>query len=134
MKGRWISRLASINKELLLVLSIIAAAAAVNFLVAGQRLVLSFYNLPTLLAAYYFGRRRAVAAAVASVLFVTWMDIMNPAALSTEPGTTHQMGWSDLAIWAGFLLISAYATGTLYEISAQRLRELQDAYFGVLQI
>ena len=88
MKGKWISRLASINKELLLVLSIIAAAAAVNFLVAGQRLVLSFYNLPTLLAAYYFGRRHAVAAAVASVLFVVWMNLMNPLVLggSVEPG------------------------------------------------
>ena len=31
---------------------------------AGQRLVLSFYNLPALMAAYYFGRRRAVETAV----------------------------------------------------------------------
>jgi putative nucleotidyltransferase with HDIG domain len=135
MKGKWISRLASINKELLLVLSIIAAAAAVNFLVAGQRLVLSFYNLPTLLAAYYFGRRHAVAAAVASVLFVVWMNLMNPMVLggSVEPGQ-RLLTWSDLAIWAGFLLISAYVTGTLYESSARSLRELQEAYYGVLQI
>ena len=87
MKAKWISRLASINKELLLVLSIIAAAAAVNFLVAGQRLVLSFYNLPTLLAAYYFGRRHAVAAAVASVLFVVWMNLMNPMVLGVSMET-----------------------------------------------
>jgi hypothetical protein len=135
MKGKWISRLASINKELLLVLSIVAAAAAVNFLVAGQRLVLSFYNLPTLLAAYYFGRRHAVAAAVASVLFVVWMNLMNPMVLggSVEPGQ-RLLTWSDLAIWAGFLLISAYVTGTLYESSARSLRELQEAYYGVLQI
>ena len=134
VKNKLLLRLADVNKELLLILSIIAASGIVNFLVSGQRLVLSFYNLPTLLAAYYFGRRRAMAAAVASILFVAWMDIMNPAALGTESGTTHLMAWSDLAIWAGFLLISAYATGTLYEVSAQRLRELQDAYFGVLQI
>ena len=52
--NKWISRLADVNKELLLILTIIAAAGVVNFFVAGQRLVLSFYNLPTLLAAYYF--------------------------------------------------------------------------------
>ena len=65
VKRKWISRLGDINKELLLIFSIIAAAGIVNFFVAGQRLVLTFYNLPTLLAAYYFGRRRAVEAAVA---------------------------------------------------------------------
>jgi hypothetical protein len=86
VKNKWISRLADVNKELLLILSIIGAAGVVNFFVAGQRLVLSFYNLPTLLAAYYFGRRRAVEAAIASVLFVVWMDIMNPTALGNVGG------------------------------------------------
>src|ERR1700688_125706 len=136
MKRKWMQRLADLNKELLLILSIIAGAGVVNFFVSGQRLVLSFYNLPTLLAAYYFGRRRAVEAALASILFVIWMNLMNPAALGGGAGETAQrlMTWSDLTIWAGFLLISAYATGTLYETGERRLRELRDAYYGVLQI
>ncbi len=136
MKKKWISRIAEINKELLLILTIIGAAAIVNFFVAGQRQVLSFYNLPTLLAAYYFGRRRAVETALASILFVVWMDLMNPAALGNGAGQTIQrlLASSDLVVWAGFLLISAYAIGTLYEISEARLTELRDAYFGVLQI
>jgi putative nucleotidyltransferase with HDIG domain len=136
VKNKWISRLAEVNKELLLILTIIGAAGIVNFFVAGQRQVLSFYNLPTLLAAYYFGRRQAVMTAVASILFVVWMDLMNPAALGTGRGQTIQslMASSDLVVWAGFLLISAYAIGTLYEVSEARLTELRDAYFGVLQI
>ena len=136
VKNKWISRLADVNKELLLILSIIAAAGIVNFCVAGQRLVLSFYNLPTLLAAYYFGRRRAVEAALASVLFVVWMDLMNPTVLGNGSGQVvqHLLTWSDLSIWAGFLLISAYATGSLYEMGQSRLHELQEAYFGVLQM
>lgn len=136
MKRQWISRLGDINKELLLILSIIAAAGIVNFFVAGQRLVLTFYNLPTLMAAYYFGRRRAVEAAVASILFVVWMNLMNPKALggAIEWKTQGLMAWSDLTVWAGFLLISAYATGTLYELGEQRLCELRETYYGVLQI
>ena len=136
MKSKWILRLADVNKELLLIFSIIAAAGIVNFFVAGQRLVLSFYNLPTLLAAYYFGRRRAVEVAVASILFVVWMNLMNPTALggSVELFAQRILAWSDLAVWAGFLLISAYATGTLYEIGERRLHELREAYYGVLQI
>ncbi len=136
MNRKWISRLGDINKELLLILSIIAAAGVVNFFVAGQRLVLTFYNLPTLMAAYYFGRRRAVESAVASILFVVWMDLMNPSALggTLEWKTKGLLTWSDLCIWAGFLLISAYATGSLYEMGERRLNELRETYYGVLQI
>jgi putative nucleotidyltransferase with HDIG domain len=135
MKSRWITRLADINKELLLIFSIIAATGVVNFFVAGQRLVLTFYNLPTLLAAYYFGRRRAVEAALASVLFVFWMDMMNPKVLGgAQVGAQRILTWSDLAVWSGFLLVTAYVTGTLYEQGERRLRELREAYYGVLQI
>jgi putative nucleotidyltransferase with HDIG domain len=136
LKPKWISRVGDINKELLLIFSIIAAAGIVNFFVAGQRLVLTFYNLPTLLAAYYFGRRRAVEAAVASILFVVWMNLMNPTVLggSIEWKTQGLLTWSDLSVWAGFLLISAYATGSLYELGERRLDELRQTYYGVLQI
>jgi putative nucleotidyltransferase with HDIG domain len=136
MKSKIIARIADINKELLLILSIIAAAGMVNFFVAGQRLVLTFYNIPTLLAGYYFGRRQAVEAAVLSILAVVGMDMVNPAALNSGVGLWAQplMVWSDLAVWAGFLLVTAYVTGTLYQLSEGRLRELRDAYFGVLQI
>jgi putative nucleotidyltransferase with HDIG domain len=133
---KWISRLGDINKELLLIFSIIAAAGIVNFFIAGQRLVLTFYNLPTLMAAYYFGRRRAVEAAVASILFVIWMNLMNPGVLggNLEWRTQGLLAWSDLCVWAGFLLISAYATGSLYELGQRRLNELRQTYYGVLQI
>jgi len=136
VKGKWILRLADVNRELFLIFAIIALAGLVNFLVEGQRLVLTFYNLPTLLAAYYFGRRRAVEAAVASVLFVVWMNMMNPTALGggLKLETRGLLTWSDLAVWAGFLLISAYATGTLYELGERRLRDLRETYYGVLQI
>jgi putative nucleotidyltransferase with HDIG domain len=136
LKRKWISRLGDINKELLLILSIITAAGVVNFFVAGQRLVLTFYNLPTLMAAYYFGRRRAVEAAAASILFVVWMNLMNPKALggTVEWKTQGLLAWSDLAVWAGFLLISAYATGSLYELGERRLSELRETYYGVLEI
>lgn len=136
MKGKWVLRLANVNRELLLIFAIIALAGLVNFLVEGQRLVLTFYNLPTLLAAYYFGRRRAVEAAVASVLFVVWMNMMNPTALGSGLQLENRalLTWSDLAVWAGFLFISAYATGTLYELGERRLRDLRETYYGVLQI
>jgi hypothetical protein len=130
LQNKWILRLTDVNKELLLILSIIVFAALIDYFVAGQRLILTFYNLPTLFAAYYFGRRRAVEAAAASILFVVWMNMMNPVALggSLRLGMRGLLTWSDLTIWGGFLLIFAYATGTLYENAEQRLQDLRQTY------
>jgi len=136
MGKKWIDRIAETNKELLLIFSIIGFAGIVNRFVAGQRLILTFYCLPTLFAAYYFGRRRAVQTAIASILIVTWIDILNPAALSSNLRVElgHIMALSDLTIWGSFLLITAYAAGTLHEKEERALREVRDTYYGVLQI
>jgi HD-GYP domain-containing protein (c-di-GMP phosphodiesterase class II) len=131
-----LDKLAKANKELLLIFSIVGFAAIINFLVVGQRLILSFYNLPTLFAAYCYGRKRAVQTAIASALIVTWLNVMNPLAiLDPSLGPSHQfLGWMDLVIWAAFLMITAYAMGTLYEAKENRLKQLRETYFGVLQI
>jgi hypothetical protein len=55
VKKHWIAGVAEVNKELLLILSIVMSAGLINLLIAGQRMALTIYNLPTLFAAYYFG-------------------------------------------------------------------------------
>ena len=136
MKKKWIAALAEVNKELLLILSIVGSVGLINLLIAGQRMALTMYNLPTLLAAYYFGRRRAVEAALASILLVVWMNMMNPTVLgiSFRREAETLLSWGDLIIWGGFLIITAYATGTLYEHGQRRLHDLRETYYGVLQI
>jgi HD-GYP domain-containing protein (c-di-GMP phosphodiesterase class II) len=132
----WVTRLVDTKKELLLVFSIIAFAVVINLFVTGQRLVLTFYNLPTLFAAFYFGRRRAVQTALASVLVVVGLCLVNPFPLVSglEIGMRRLIDWADVTVWAGFLLITAYGMGTLYEYKEQRMRELRETYYGVLQI
>lgn len=136
MRSRFVQRLLETNKELLLIFSILAFAGIINFFVAGQQLVLTFYNLPTLFAAYYFGRKRAVQTAIASILVVAWLNLMNPVALAAEFAVNFRqlVHWSDLAVWAGFLLISAYATGTLYEHRERTISELRETYYGLLEL
>jgi putative nucleotidyltransferase with HDIG domain len=135
MKEKLLSYLSGVSKELWLIFSIVASAGIINYFVGGQRLILTFYNIPTVFAAYYFGRRRAVEAALGSILFVTWVDMMNPTILGRQSMEMNGwLTWSDLMIWAGFLLIFAYATGTLQEHAERRLNELKQTYSGLLQI
>jgi putative nucleotidyltransferase with HDIG domain len=135
MKEKVLSRLSGVSKELWLILSIVASAGIFNYFVGGQRLILTFYNIPTFFTAYYFGRRRAVEAALGSILFVTWVDMMNPALFGRHAAAMDNLlTSSDLVIWAGLLLVFAYASGTLHETAQRRLDELRQTYTGLLQI
>lgn len=138
MKRAFLEKLADTNKELLLSFSIIAFAAVINFFILGQQLILTFYNLPTMFAAYYYGRKRAMQTALASILMICWLNLMNPFALaSANTGLTHMaklVSWADITLWGSFLLLTAYVLGTMYEHRERSFAELRQTYYGLLQI
>ncbi|MFQ5695043.1 MAG: HD-GYP domain-containing protein [Terriglobia bacterium] len=133
-----VRRLAKVNAELWLLLSLFAISAALNVLVTQHRMILGFYALPTLFSAYYYGRRHAVLTAFASVFMVIGVTYLQPALLaqvSQEAAVTPlEKLWFDITAWGGILVITAYAMGTLYERNQLRLRELRQTYNGVLLI
>ena len=122
-----------INPELWLLLFLVLIAAMLNFLVASQKMALVFYFLPTLYSAYHLGRRHATLTALASVVLVVLMASMNPAMFARRVDLPFAR-WFDLAVWGGVLMVSGYATGTLYERNQKTLREMQDGYDGMLVI
>lgn len=42
--------------------------------------------------------------------------------------------FAQLASWGGFLILASVAVGTLYEENERRLRDLKNAYIGILEI
>ena len=68
MSPKVLKRFEAVNKELLLLFSLFAIAGLLNVLADAQRMVLGFYTLPTVAAAYLYGRRHAVLTAYGSVL------------------------------------------------------------------
>jgi putative nucleotidyltransferase with HDIG domain len=135
MWPRFIRQLQEANKELWLFLMMFGILAALNYLVASDRMMLGFYVLPTVFSAYFYGRRHATLTALASALLVILIVYFNPR-LFTEHGPVKLLAekWYDITIWGGTLMITAYAMGTLYEKKQARIRELRDAYRGVLDI
>ena len=78
MRALALGRLADVNKELWLILSLFAIAALMNFLIASHRMVLGFYTLPTLFSAYWYGRRHATLTAFGSLFVVILLVHFNP--------------------------------------------------------
>src|SRR5438445_13307084 len=60
VRSKWIDRVAEVNRELLLILSLFIIAGLLNWLVASHGMILGFYTIPTLFSAYVYGRRHAV--------------------------------------------------------------------------
>ncbi|HET7186315.1 MAG TPA: HD domain-containing phosphohydrolase [Terriglobales bacterium] len=132
----WLERrLQEVNRELWLVLSMFVLAAFLNFAAGTERMVLGFYSLPTLFSAYVYGRRHAVLSAFASAFLVGLLSYFNPQLFTrTSVRLPVDDRWFDLVIWAGILVLTAYAMGTLYERRERSMSELRDAYHGILLI
>jgi putative nucleotidyltransferase with HDIG domain len=134
-KSRLAASVEKVNKELWIILTMLSFAAIMNYLIASHRMILSFYFLPTLFAAYVHGRRHAVLTAFASSFLVGLLVYYKPG-LFTETLSSQLPGghWYDLTLWAGVLVVTAYAMGTLHERHERRLQELKRTYHGVLHI
>ena len=135
MKPRF-GRIEEVNKELWLLLSLFGICLLLNLAVDGQRMVLSFYTLPTLGSAYLYGRRHATLTAFGSVLLVCLMTWYNPVLLAAAVAnpTLVSERWLDITVWGGVLIVTGYSMGTLYEHSASQISELRQTYHGVLMI
>ena len=127
------NQLETINKELWLLFSLFVIVGLLNFLVDSQRMVLAFYTLPTIISAYLYGRRHATLTALASVMLVVLLVLLSrtyPTAFSAASG----MLVSDITVWGGTLIVTAYLMGTLYEHKDRQLTELRETYHGILLI
>lgn len=125
-----------VNKELWLILSMFIIALFLNYAIDSQRMMLSFYTMPTLGSAYLYGRRHATLTAFASVLLVALLTATTPGGAlgGTSPGVRAVpiATWLDLAAWGGILIVTGYLMGTLYEHKNAQLEELRETYQGVL--
>jgi len=134
MKGTHMRSLERVNKELWLILSMFIIAMILNFIVDAQRMMVSFYTLPTLGSAYLYGRRHATFTAFASVLLVVLLTL-SPSTLGRAAGEPVTLGtWLDLSAWGGILVVTGYLMGSLYEHKNLQLGELRETYNGVLTL
>lgn len=118
--------------ERILVLIILSAAILGTFFMEDKTLLLNFYFLPVVFASYYLGKRLGVLSAFLSILAVIMCAII----FRTHffPQNQEFRGIFFLSSWGGFLLLTSYAVGGLYDQKERRMEELQKAYVGILEI
>jgi len=118
--------------EKILVSVILMAAFVGTYFVEEKFIVLNFYYLPVLVAGYFLGRQMGVLTAVFSILAVLICVLVFPQRFLNSKEILK--GVAQLSSWSGFLILASVTVGTLFEQNEQRLKELKNAYIGVLEI
>ncbi|MGB7297648.1 MAG: hypothetical protein WBC70_18885 [Candidatus Aminicenantales bacterium] len=119
--------------ETTLVLIILAGIIAVAFLVHYKFAFLNFFFLPVILAGYYLGKKQAVLTASLCILLVALYHVFSRVLFRLlSPISLDEV--LSIVTWAGFLILTAAIIGVITEQREARMKNLQRAYTGVLEI
>lgn len=121
------------HMEKVIVISVLLGSVLGVFLIDEKAVLLNFYYIPVLVAGYFLGKKHAVLAAIFCVLAVIFYAVLYPEIFANDQKTLVRM-FSLLSAWGGFLVLVAIISSYLYELNQQRIRDLREAYVGVLEI
>lgn len=128
-----LKRLFKVDRELIIIFLLVVITGFTFFFVVNQRAFLNFFYLPVLLGAYFFGRRYATLAAFFSITLIFAMAYTYPFSFKYEMGSELSR-WLDLITWGGFLIITGYTMGLLYEKKETAYKEINKTYQGVIEM
>ena len=123
----------TIDRELVIVFLLVAIAGTVFFFVSNQRAFLNFFYIPVLLSAYLLGKRHATYSAVFSIILISMIAYYYPSTFTFNIDSEFYK-WLDIATWGGFLVITAYYMGLLYEKKETANREIKKTYQGIIEM
>jgi hypothetical protein len=119
--------------ETTLIIIIFSGIVVIAFLVNYKFAFLNFFFLPVILAGYHLGKRQAVLTASLCILLIALYHIFSRVLFSTLPPISLDEVLNTVT-WAGFLILTAAVIGMIAEQREARMRSLQGAYSGVLEI
>lgn len=119
--------------ELLLITLVLGFVVIVHQLARVPDVILHFFYIPVIIAAYVFGRTLAGLIALLAFLSVTVFAIADPGQYAFQSAGVVMVGLR-LCVWGGFLGLVAIIIGTLAEERANKIRELKEAHIGIIEI
>ena len=123
----------AIDKELIIIFLLVVITAIIFFFVSNQRAFLNFFYLPVLLGAYFYGRRYATLAALFSMILIGTVAYVYPVTFGFAEN--HDLDrWLDIGTWGGFLLVTGYFMGLLYEKKEEARIDIRRTYHGVIEM
>lgn len=125
----------NIDKDLVIILLLVALACFIYFFIVNQRAFLNIFYLPVLLGGYFFGKRYAIISSVFSVIIVCYFAYFFPKSfIAGFSADTELSKWLDIMTWSVFLIFTGYCIGILYKKKEEARNELQRTYHGIIEM
>ncbi|MCE5311992.1 MAG: HD domain-containing protein [Nitrospiraceae bacterium] len=134
MKMAGLKRQLRVDKELVIVFLLVAITGFIFHFVTNQRTFLSFFYIPILIGAYLYGKRYAVFSALLSIIIVGCIAYFIPDKFSLDSDNSEFSKWLDIATWGGFLMVTGYLMGHLYEKKESAIHEVRQTYQGIIEM
>ena len=128
-----ISAYFKVDKELIIIFLLVAITGFIFFFISNQRAFLNLFYLPVITGAFFFGKRYATLSATLSVLLIVLVSVAYPdnfLVISKDPLSK----WLDIGTWGGFLVITGYCIGHLYDKKEQALQDIKKTYSGIMEM
>lgn len=122
-----------IDKELIIIFLLVSITAIIFFFVSNQRAFLNFFYLPVVIGAYFFGKRYATYSAFLSIILIFLIAYFYPATF-IFPSDNELFKWLDIATWGGFIIITGYLMGHLYEKKETAKQRIKKTYQGIIEM
>jgi putative nucleotidyltransferase with HDIG domain len=123
-----------VDKELIIIFLLVAISGFIFFFVYNQRAFLNFFYLPVLIGAYFYGKRYATSSAIFSVIIISIIAYVYPATFIHGHLDSKLNLWLDIMTWGGFLTITGYYMGLLYEKKESAYKEIRFTYRGIIEM
>ena len=129
-----IEKFFKVDKELIIIFLLVAIAGFIFFFVYNQRAFLNFFYLPVLIGAYCYGKRYATSSAILSVITISVIAYVYPDTFIHGNFDSQLNLWLDILTWGGFLTITGYYMGLLYEKKEKAAKEIRLTYRGIVEM
>jgi putative nucleotidyltransferase with HDIG domain len=121
-----------VDKELIIVFLLVAITGFIFFFISHQRAFLNLFYLPVIAGAFYFGKKYATLSAALSILLIVFVLLLVNSDDFLIASKDPLYKWLDICSWGGFLIITGYCIGHLYEKKERALEEITRTYRGII--
>ena len=118
--------------EQVLVLSVLIIILFTHYFIQQKLAFLNVYYLPVLIAGFFLGRRVTVLFSVFCILLVGIFFLSVPHFITKMEADLDTI--LSIVLWGSFLILTSYVVGTLAEDKEEKIKDLKNAYIGVLEI
>ncbi len=119
--------------ELSLVILVFIGFIGIALLVQYKLAFLNFFFLPVIISGHFLGKKHGVLTAFFSILVVVCY-LLFTGKISQAENILSLDEFINLLTWGSFLLLTGAIVGTASEQRENRLKKLQTAYIGILEI